>query len=106
VFKFHPFREAEITFVLTSGGHNAGIRSEPHHQHRHFRIGTPQTGASYLGPDAWLAEHAPKHGSWWSAWSASLAARSGVVVEPPSLGDDAAGFPALEDAPGRYVFMK
>jgi polyhydroxyalkanoate synthase len=106
VFKFHVFSDAEITFTLTSGGHNAGILSEPGHPRRHFRIGTRETGASYLDPDAWFAEHAPRDGSWWPAWSAWLAARSGTVAEPPSLGDSAAGFPALEDAPGRYVFMK
>ena len=83
VFKFHLFSGAEITFVLTSGGHNAGILSEPHHQHRHFRIGTRQP-----------------------AWGAWLLARSGAVAEPPSLGDSAAGFPPPEDAPRRYVLMK
>jgi polyhydroxyalkanoate synthase len=106
VFKFHLFSGAEVTFVLTSGGHNAGVLSEPGHPHRHFRIGTRQAGASYLDPDAWFAEHAPRDGSWWPAWMAWLAARSGAMVEPPSLGDDPAGFPALEDAPGRYVFIK
>jgi polyhydroxyalkanoate synthase len=106
VFKFHVFSDTEITFVLTSGGHNAGIVSEPGHPHRCFRIGTRETGASYIDPDAWFAEHAPRNGSWWPAWSAWLAARSGAIVEPPSLGDGAVGFPALEDAPGHYVFMK
>jgi polyhydroxyalkanoate synthase len=60
----------------------------------------------YLDPDAWFAEHAPRDGSWWPAWSTWLGARSGAIVEPPSLGNSAAGYPALEDAPGRYVFMK
>jgi polyhydroxyalkanoate synthase len=106
VFKFHLFGGAEITFVLASGGHNAGILSEPHHQHRHFRIGTRPADAPYLDPDAWLAEHVPKDGSWWPTWSAWLAARSGAMVGPPSLGDGGAGFSAREDAPGRYVFMK
>jgi polyhydroxyalkanoate synthase len=106
VFKFHLFSGDEITFVLTNGGHNAGILSEPHHPHRHFRMGTRKAGAPYLDPDAWFAEHAPKSGSWWPAWTAWLAARSGAMVEPPSLGDGAAGFPALEDAPGHYVFTK
>jgi polyhydroxyalkanoate synthase len=106
VFKFHVFTDAEITFVLTNGGHNAGILSELGHPHRHFRMGTRKTGASYLDPDAWFAEHAPRDGSWWSAWSTWLGARSGAIVEPPSLGDSAAGYPALEDAPGRYVLMK
>jgi polyhydroxyalkanoate synthase subunit PhaC len=106
VFKFHIFTDAEITFVLTNGGHNAGILSEPGHPHRHFRMGTRKTGAPYLDPDAWFAEHTPRDGSWWPAWSAWLEARSGAIVEPPSLGDSVAGFPVLEDAPGRYVFMK
>jgi polyhydroxyalkanoate synthase subunit PhaC len=106
VFKFHVFTDAEITFVLTSGGHNAGILSEPGHPHRHFRIGTRKAGESYLDPDAWFTEHAPRDGSWWPSWSAWLGARSGVFAEPPSLGDRAVGFPALEDAPGHYVFMK
>jgi len=106
VFKLNLFTDAEITFVLTSGGHNAGILSEPGHPHRHFRIGTRKTDASYVDPDAWFAEHTPRDGSWWPAWSAWLGARCGGLVEPPSLGDSAAGFPALEDAPGHYVFMK
>src|SRR5262249_43141320 len=99
VFKFHLFSGAEVTFVLTSGGHNAGILSEPGHPHRHFRMGTRQAGASYLDPEAWFAEHAPKDGSWWPAWSEWLAARSGAMVGPPSLGDSAGGFPALQAAP-------
>jgi poly[(R)-3-hydroxyalkanoate] polymerase subunit PhaC len=106
VFKLHLFTDAEITFALTSGGHNAGILSEPGHPHRHFRIGTRKTGGSYVDPDAWYVEHTPRDGSWWPTWSAWLGARSGGLVEPPSLGDSVAGFPALEDAPGRYVFLK
>jgi polyhydroxyalkanoate synthase len=106
VFKFHVFSDAEITFVLTNGGHNAGILSEPGHPRRHFRIGTRKTGEPYLDPDAWFAAHASRDGSWWPSWSAWLQARSGAIVEPPLLGDSGVGFPALGDAPGHYVFMK
>ena len=106
VFKFHLLTEAEVTFVLTSGGHNAGILSEPGHPHRHFRMAVRGHGEPYNDPDRWLAGHAPHEGSWWPAWNAWLAARSGEPVEPPPLGDAAAGFAALEDAPGRYVSMK
>jgi polyhydroxyalkanoate synthase len=106
VFKFHVFTDAEITFVLTSGGHNAGILSEPGHPRRHFRMGTRKAGESYIDPDAWFTEHGSRDGSWWPAWSAWLRARSGPFVESPSLGDDAVGFPPLENAPGHYVFMK
>ena len=38
-----------MTFVLTSGGHNAGIVSEPGHPHRHFRIRRRAPGAHYVG---------------------------------------------------------
>ena len=31
VYKLHYMTQAEITFVLASGGHNAGIVSEPGH---------------------------------------------------------------------------
>jgi len=106
VFKLHLLTEAPITFVLTNGGHNAGILSEPGHPHRHFRMAVREHGETYNDPDRWLAEHVPNEGSWWPAWSTWLAARSGEPVPPPPLGDAAAGFAAIEDAPGRYVFMK
>ena len=106
VFKLHLLTEAPITFVLTNGGHNAGILSEPGHPHRHFRMAAREHGETYNDPDKWLAEHEPHEGSWWPAWSTWLAARSGEPVPPPPLGDAAAGFAPTEDAPGRYVFMK
>ena len=40
VYKFHLLTDTEVTFVLTSGGHNAGIVSEPGHPHRHYRVAT------------------------------------------------------------------
>mgnify|MGYP003430297743 CR=1 FL=1 len=44
----------------------------------------------------------------YSSWAlrAWLAARDGKRVAPPALGAAAAGYPALEDAPGRYVHEK
>ncbi len=106
VFKLHLLTEAPITFVLTNGGHNAGILSEPGHPHRHFRMAVRETGEPYIDPEKWRTGHEPHEGSWWPTWSAWLAARSGKPVEPPPLGDAAAGFATLEDAPGRYVYVK
>jgi len=40
VFKLHHLNDGALTFVLTSGGHNAGIVSEPGHPRRHFRLRT------------------------------------------------------------------
>ena len=38
VYKIHLLNQGDITFVLTSGGHNAGIVSEPGHPRRHYRV--------------------------------------------------------------------
>jgi poly[(R)-3-hydroxyalkanoate] polymerase subunit PhaC len=107
VFKFCLLTDAEVTFVLTNGGHNAGILSEPGHPHRHFRIATHGQGTSYVDPDTWLSEHESREGSWWPAWSDWLLARSGDLVAPPPIGSDqASGFAPVDDAPGHYVLMK
>ena len=42
VYKVQLFTDNELTFLLTNGGHNAGIVSEPGHRGRHYRHGNPQ----------------------------------------------------------------
>lgn len=98
VYKLHVLNDGAITFVLTSGGHNAGIVSEPGHPHRHFRIATRAEGGHTPGPDEWQAAHAPREGSWWPEWNAFLGAHSGPTVAPPAMGSTDLGA-----APGRYV---
>jgi len=104
VFKLHLLNDGELTFVLTSGGHNAGIVSEPGHPHRHFRIRVRDAGARTLGPDEWQRVTAPQDGSWWSEWNAWLERHSGQRVEPPPMG--ASGSVPLCDAPGTYVLER
>ena len=53
-FKIHLLTDAEVTYVLTSGGHNAGIVSEPGHPGRSFRLRLKAPEDRYLDPDAWL----------------------------------------------------
>jgi polyhydroxyalkanoate synthase len=105
VYKIHNLSDTEITFVLTSGGHNAGIVSEPGHAHRHFKIYRTAADDLRVSPDEWVAATAPQEGSWWPAWTDWLKAHSSPKrVEPPI----AASGPqpgALGDAPGTYVFQ-
>ena len=103
VFKLHLLNDGPITFVLTSGGHNAGIVSEPGHPRRHFRIRTRDAAGHTLGPDEWERETAPQDGSWWPEWSAWIGRHSGTPVNPPPMG--LPGAPPLGDAPGTYVLQ-
>ena len=105
VYKVHLFTATEVTFVLTSGGHNAGIVSEPGHRGRHFQMMTRPAGGTYVAPDEWRATAPDKPGSWWPAWTEWLLARSGGPVAPPPMGRPEAGFPPLADAPGEYVLQ-
>ena len=92
----------EVTFLLTSGGHNAGIVSEPGHRHRHYRCATRVEGEHYIDPATWIRTHAPQDGSWWPVWQHSLESHSTGKTLPPPMGSPT--HPPLEQAPGRYVF--
>ena len=100
VFKIHNLGHADVTFALTTGGHNAGILSEPGHKRRHFRMLTTRDVDNALGPDDWITEATPQDGSWWSAWAAWLADRSGKPAKPPQISE------TLAPAPGTYVMME
>ena len=52
-------------------------------------------------PDTWLAGATERQDTWWNDWAGWITARSGTLVEPPTLGNDA--HPAGVQAPGTYV---
>lgn len=106
VYKLHLLVDADVTFVLTSGGHNAGIVSEPGHHNRHFRIADTASDGAFRDPSNWLAETSAKDGSWWLAFSAWLAEHSGKPVSPPAMGTRSGPYAALCDAPGTYVLQE
>ena len=108
VFKLRGLtRSADYTFLLTSGGHNAGIVSGPVHPKRRHRLLTWSNATSKLTADEWLAK-APLHeGSWWPAWADWLEQRSKAKKVPsPPMGNAAKGLRPLEAAPGSYVHQK
>jgi len=106
VYKFHLLTDADVTFVLTNGGHNAGIVSEPGHAHRHYRVATRSNADHYVDPEVWAAETPATAGSWWPEWADWLAARSGAPVAPPAIGAPKSGYAPVCDAPGSYVRMQ
>jgi len=103
VYKVHLVLADELTFVLASGGHNAGIVSEPGHAGRTYQIRTRAPGEHYLDPQSWQAETVIHQGSWWPEWESWLARHSTTRVPPPSMGAAAKGYPPRQDAPGSYV---
>jgi len=100
VYKIHRLCEGEISFVLASGGHNAGIVSEPGHAHRHHALHTRAAGDAWLDPAAWQAVAERHEGSWWPAWQAWLLRQGNghtVKARTPAHAE------VLCDAPGTYV---
>jgi len=94
----------EFTFLLTSGGHNAGIISGPVHPKRRHRVRTTRAGELTLSADEWFDTTAPLPGSWWPTWADWLKTHSTVErVAPPSMGAPQAGYTPIAEAPGEYV---
>jgi poly[(R)-3-hydroxyalkanoate] polymerase subunit PhaC len=106
VYKIHLPVDTDLTFVLTSGGHNAGIVSEPGHPRRHFRASRKRAEERYLDPDSWLAATRPQEGSWWPAWTTWLDETSSGRSAPPPMGAADKGYAPLCDAPGSYVLQR
>ena len=103
VFKLHLLTEKELTFVLTNGGHNAGIVSEPGHAGRYYRIKKQAASGTYIDPDTWLEVADYKIGSWWPEWTLWLKQISPNETNPPPLGNPSKGFPIIGPAPGEFV---
>jgi polyhydroxyalkanoate synthase len=97
VYKLTLLLASELTFLLTSGGHNAGIISPPGKAGRSYQVATRGHDATFIDPGRWQdeTEHVP--GSWWLEWERWLARRAGPPVEAVPLEQD------LADAPGDYV---
>lgn len=97
-------RASDYTFLLTSGGHNAGIISGPSHPKRRHRTIRWTDSETLLSPEQYLQTSTVHAGSWWPTWQRWLAEHSSAErVPPPPTGNAAAGFAPLRDAPGEYV---
>ena len=101
VHKLHLLSQCEVQFVLTSGGHNAGIVSEPGHKGRHYYTALHQRGACYTDPDRWVEIAQERDGSWWEEWLAWL-----ERVSPAEQIPAREPAPGLCAAPGTYVLER
>ena len=102
-YKIHYQVDADVTYLLTSGGHNAGIVAPPGEQGHSYQVKTKAADAPYVGPDEWLKTAPHVEGSWWLEWTKWLIAQSGEPCEPPQMGIGHAEGHNLPDAPGDYV---
>lgn len=101
VHKIHLMSACEVQFVLTSGGHNAGIVSEPGHKGRHYYTALHKAGDCYIDPDRWIEIAEERDGSWWEEWRRWL---DRVSPEAPVPARQPA--PGLAPAPGSYVLER
>jgi polyhydroxyalkanoate synthase len=106
-YKINLQTETEVTYLLTTGGHNVGIVSELGYAGpRSFRVRKHRPEDHYLDPDRFLIEARQKEGSWWPEWVSWLEEHSGTLTAPPPMGTGEAGLPVLGNAPGSYVLQQ
>jgi poly[(R)-3-hydroxyalkanoate] polymerase subunit PhaC len=86
----------DVRYVLSSGGHIAGIVNPPGPK-AWYETGGPPAAT----PGQWR-EGATRHrGSWWEDWAEWAGERAGPLIQPPPLGS--AQYTAIADAPGSYI---
>jgi polyhydroxyalkanoate synthase subunit PhaC len=113
VYKIHLLTDCEVTFVLSSGGHNVGVVNPPLkgdvanktvRPHISYQLGVRSADGVYVDPDAWQRNTERYEGSWWPAFQKWLAMHSGEPIAPIAIGGKGkARVAAIEDAPGSYV---
>jgi polyhydroxyalkanoate synthase len=101
VHRIHLLGACDITFVLTNGGHNAGIVSELGHRGRHYYVATRHRGDIYIDADRWIELATEREGSWWPEWHAWLLRQTAAGAQPARLISTSLGA-----APGSYVLER
>jgi polyhydroxyalkanoate synthase len=87
----------DVRYVLSSGGHIAGIVNPPGPKpwYEVAKAPNPVTAQQWRE----VAEHVS--GSWWEDWAKWAGRRAGRRTDPPPMGSEK--YPAIADAPGSYI---
>jgi polyhydroxyalkanoate synthase subunit PhaC len=85
-----------VRFVLSSGGHIAGIVNPPGPKGWYLTGEDPPPD-----PEAWRTSAQTHQGSWWEDWARWSAPRAGDLIDAPAMGS--AAYPAVGAGPGDYV---
>jgi polyhydroxyalkanoate synthase len=101
-YKVMRLTRSDVTFVLTSGGHNAGVLSVPGQPFRRYQKLTTQADTHLGSPEGWRQKAPTFEGSWWPEWHAWLVRHSSETVPA----EDVAPAQALGPAPGQYVRVR
>lgn len=104
VYKIHNLSDTDITYVLTGGGHNSGILSEPGHLGHSYQMLERNESVMSLTPEVWQKKAPEYAGSWWAAWEKWLAVFSSTKVPAPKSGSK--NYKVLCNAPGTYVLKR
>jgi polyhydroxyalkanoate synthase len=96
----NPGRPERNRFVLGASGHIAGVINPPAKKKRSYWTNADLSGDT----ETWLAGAQEHPGSWWTEWTAFLAANAGGQTKPRKPGN--AKYREIEPAPGRYVKVK
>jgi polyhydroxyalkanoate synthase subunit PhaC len=90
----------DVRYVLSSGGHIAGIVNPP--GPKAWYEAADYASAAPGDPEAWRRANSKHRGSWWEDWTAWSDPRAGARIKPPRMGSRQ--HPTITDAPGDYVF--
>ena len=101
-YEVSQLTQSEVTFVLASGGHNAGILSPPEATDRSYQQLTMPLDLRIESPQSWLTRAETINGSWWPAWHTWLVAHSSGTV----AANQREALDPLAPAPGAYVFVR
>lgn len=103
VYGGSEFSSTDTAFVLTGGGHTAGVVSPPGKAGAHYRMIASTGRAEKATPDDWFGQTPEVSGSWWPAWAGWLKAHSSRLPGTAPAASGCERYPPLARAPGHYV---